>query len=100
MLIKSRLWVFASLLLLFISIKPKLGFCQDTQPRLPIPKAIIAEAKRRLIPLTAVRLNGKQWIACIENHPQGELCIPLGKDISAANTAVDFENSASGSGTK
>ncbi len=93
MLIKSRLWVFASLLLLFGFIVPKFAICQDIQLRLQIPKAIVAEAKRRFIPLTAVRLTGKQWIACIESPSQGELCILLGEDVGAPNINADVNHS-------
>ncbi len=81
MLNKSRILFFAFPFLVLIFVGRQAAVGQELQQRLSIPKAIVAEAKRRLIPLSAIRLSGKKWIACIENQSQGEYCITLGEDV-------------------
>lgn len=77
---QPRILFLAIPFIVFVFTGFQLAVGQELQQRLAIPKAIVAEAKRRLIPLTAIRLSGKKWIACIENQSQGEYCISLGED--------------------
>ncbi len=70
--------------LIFQFDQPKSAYSQSVDVRsTPIPLAIIAEAKRRLIPLSAIKLSGRQWVACLQNHLREEACITLGEDLPA-----------------
>lgn len=51
----------------------------ESNLNVPLPPAVVFEAKSRQIPLNAIKLRGQEWIACVEDGSHVETCIVLGR---------------------
>jgi hypothetical protein len=84
MFIQSFRWSCLCFFLLFHFAATSYTFSQEGMKS--IPHAIVAEAKRRLIPLSAIQLRGNQWVACVHSERHGESCITLGNKLTRSSS--------------